>query len=102
MASFETQPATTATDLFYEGSDTYSIDANGNHLGISSNSDTDQDIANGTPATINLQFFNCYTFGNGVESYRILDSIQEQFFLLGQRTNTVLEGDYQEKEDLQI
>ena len=102
LASFETQPATTATDLFYEGSDTYSIDADGNHLGISSNSDTDQDIANGTPATINLQFFNCYTFGNGVESYRILDSIQEQFFLLGQRTNTVLEGDYQEKEDLQI
>jgi hypothetical protein len=32
-----------------------------------------------------LDFFDCYSFGNGVESFRIEDRIDGKFFLLGQR-----------------
>ena len=32
-----------------------------------------------------LNFINCYTFGNGVESFRIEDRIQNKFFRLGDR-----------------
>jgi len=93
--AFETQPSIAIDNLYYEGSDTYQIDADGNHLGIAANGDIDQDIAASTTGIINLSFFNCFSFGNGVESYRILDSIGEQFFLLGSRTNTVIDEEYQ-------
>lgn len=96
VCSFETVPAESIPDLYFEGHETYDIDADGNHLGIADNGDTNQDIIAGTPALINTQFYNCYTFGNGVESYRILDSLEEQFFLLGERTNIVQDEDYRQ------
>ncbi len=94
VVSFETLPIDTDVDIYYEGSDTYNIDAFGNHLGIPANGDTNQDGMTGASGIINLSFFNCYAFGNGVESYRILDSISKQFFLLGQRTNIAIDEDY--------
>ena len=45
--------------------------ATGEHLG----NVQDQDIATNTPAIIKTAFFNCYSFGNGVESWKIQDSI---------------------------
>lgn len=42
-----------------------------------------------TPNPINMEgyldFFDCYSFGNGVESFRIEDRIDGKFFLLGER-----------------
>ena len=35
-----------------------------------------QDQTENQPAKINTGFFNCYTFGNGVESNKIRDSIK--------------------------
>jgi hypothetical protein len=32
-----------------------------------------------------LDFYNCYAFGNGVESFRIEDRIDGRFFRLGDR-----------------
>jgi hypothetical protein len=96
VITFETLPADANQDIFYEGFDTYDIDADGNHLGIAANGDTDQDIAGGTEGVINLSFYDCYTFGNGVESYRIQDALAGQYFLLGQRSNAVSNESFRE------
>tara|TARA_Y100000361_G_scaffold40628_1_gene34775 strand:- start:10128 stop:14951 length:4824 start_codon:yes stop_codon:yes gene_type:complete len=94
VVAFETIPTEADVDIYYEGSQTYDIGANGEHLGIAANGDTNQDFVSGAPAEINLDFYNCFTFGNGVESYRILDSLSQQFFLLGSRTNVAIDDDY--------
>ena len=48
------------------------------------------------PAVSNLGFFNCYTFGNGVEGYRIEDKITESSVVLGNRFSSVANEDYSE------
>ena len=45
---------------------------------------------------INLDFFDCFTFGNGVESYKIFDSLTGHSFNLGERTTTVANQEYKE------
>ena len=93
---FETDPIDANADLYYEGSQTYKLGPNGEHLGITANGDTNQDFATSQSALINLDFFNCYAFGNGVESFRVLDSLSQQYFLLGARTNAVAAEEYKE------
>ena len=43
-----------------------------------------------------LDFYNCYVFGNGVESYKIYDSPAGKSFQLGERTLAVSNQDFQE------
>ena len=87
---FETQPSETLPDVFYENHLSFEIDANGNHMG----NVQDQDISLGVPAIVNTGFFNCFTFGNGVESYKINDSIIGRTFNLGNRVTSVSAQDY--------
>jgi len=83
---FETKPADALPDLWYEGEASYPIDANGFHLGNISRYGTDnQDQTALVPGIIISQFFNCYAFGNGVESYKIKDSMVGKSFTLGNR-----------------
>ena len=78
MYVFETKPVDALPDVWYENSK--SFDINGDyHLG------NVQNQTNVQPAIIDTGFANCYTFGNGVESYRIKDSIKEPSFNLGNR-----------------
>jgi hypothetical protein len=56
----------------------------------------DQDFNTGAPAIIDTNFFNCYAFGNGVESYKVRDSIIGRDFNLGNRVTIVSAQDYQE------
>lgn len=88
---FETEPTDTLPDVFFENNLSFPIE-DGNHLG----NVQDQDIANGIPAIIDTGFFNCFTFGNGVESYKIRDSIIGRTFNLGERVTTVAAQDYKE------
>jgi hypothetical protein len=88
---FETEPTDTLPDVFFENNLSFPIE-DGNHLGNVQN----QDIANGTPAIIDTGFFNCFTFGNGVESYKIRDSIIGRTFNFGERVTTVAAQDYKE------
>jgi len=82
---FETQPADAAPDLWYEDSDSYAIDqSTGFHSG-SPSLGGGQDQTATDPAIINTTFGNCYSFGNGVESYKILDSIVGKPMELGER-----------------
>jgi hypothetical protein len=87
---FETEPADALPDVFFENELSFAIDADGNHSGNIQN----QDIAGNVPAIIDTKFFNCYAFGNGVESYKIRDSIIGRSFSFGERVTSVAAQDY--------
>jgi len=78
---FETEPQDSLPDAWYENSQSFDI-SNGLHLGNVQNQTSSQ------PALIKPGFTNCYSFGNGVESYRIRDSIKGKSFNLGNRVFT--------------
>jgi hypothetical protein len=88
---FETEPLETLPDVFFENEMSFAI-TNGNHMGNIQN----QNIATNTPAIVDTKFFNCFAFGNGIESYKIRDSIVGTSFNFGNRVTTVSEQDYQQ------
>jgi hypothetical protein len=89
---FETLPQDAQPNIWYENDLSFSINASGEHMG----NVTNQDIALGIPAVIDTDFFNCFSFGNGVESYKIRDSITGRTFNLGNRVTSVANQDYSE------
>ncbi len=93
LTVFETMPTEAELDLFYEGSQTFDIKS-GKHM--SGNAPTDQNQTTLLPGIVNLNFSNCISFGNGVESYQIEDSISGQPFGLGNRVTSVAAPDYKE------
>jgi len=93
QVAFETTPTTTAGEIYYENNESFEI-SGGYHL--SGDKVGDQDQALGQSAIVNLGFFNCYTFFNGVESYKIRDSITGKKIYLGNRVTAVSEQDYKE------
>lgn len=87
---WETEPQDTQPDVFYEGSQIFEINSQGEHQG---------NVQNQTsllPAIIDSNFHNCYSFGNGAESYKIRDSIVGKEFNLGNRVTSVSAQDYKE------
>ena len=88
---WETQPEAIGADIFYESSQMYKIE-NDLHMGVPAEQIAagNQDQTSSAPALITTAFSNCYSFGNGVESYRILDSMAGRPFYLGERTTSVL------------
>lgn len=89
---FETEPQDALPDAWYESAVSYSIDDSGNHTGNVQN----QNISTSTPAIIDTEFFNCYAFGNGVESFKIRDSIIGEQLKLGNRVTTTSAQDFKE------
>lgn len=90
---FETRPIEEIdSDQFYEIGDTYLIDNDGFHIG----GDVDQEL--GTPGEFTLNFFNCFSFGNGVESYKIRDGFNEHKLALDARALIPIE-DYKRTEN---
>ena len=86
---FETQPLDALPDVFYESSESFPI-TTGLHQG------NVQNQTNLQSAIIDTDFYNCYTFGNGAESYKALDSITGKQFNLGNRVLSVSAEDYKE------
>jgi len=77
-AVFETEPSEAIDlDLYYEASDSIPI----------ANLDTDQ----------TLDYFNCYTFGNGVESNRIRDDYNASTIGKGTKASSILQDGYSEE-----
>jgi len=91
MMVFETQPKEALPDVFYENNESFEI-FGGEHLC----NVTDQDIPAGIAGVSDLSFYNCYTFGNGVESYKIRDGLTGRSFSLGNRVTTVASTKYGE------
>lgn len=83
---FETDPKDSTSEVYYETQDTYLIQ-NGFHLSGSETIDVNQTFAN--DAIISLDWFNCYTQGNGAESYIIKDSFNKNFLSTHSRPNAV-------------
>tara|TARA_R110002167_G_scaffold331706_1_gene538398 strand:+ start:41636 stop:45664 length:4029 start_codon:yes stop_codon:yes gene_type:complete len=67
---FETIPLNDDSQFFYEIGRTYDIDVNRNHLGFDAGDVDQNSLIN---AEIILPVFNCYSWGNGFESYKIKD-----------------------------
>jgi hypothetical protein len=86
---FETIPVESDANIYYEGSDSYAI-TNGFHMGNAGNQTASD------PAIINSSFFNCFSFGNGAESYKIRDGLATPSFRLGERSTAVSEQDFKE------
>lgn len=89
VAVFETEAIDANPDIYYESSVSYPI-TGGYHTGSSQ----DQDASN--PAIVDLNFFNCYSFGNGVESYKIGDALDTPGLAIGSRVSQVSEQDFRE------
>jgi hypothetical protein len=91
LVVFETEPIDAAPNIWLESSEAYNINTTtGEHL----SPDQSQDFANNTPALIVTDFFNCYSFGNGVESYKIEDAITGKQVELGNRAYTTTDTDF--------
>jgi hypothetical protein len=96
LVVFETFPNDTLPDVFFENNLSFPIDKEGNHLSDGALGDVSQDIGSGIPGEFNTGFFNCFAFGNGIESYKVRDSLIGRAFNLGERVTTVSAQDYQE------
>jgi hypothetical protein len=89
---FETLPIDALPDVFFENNLSFPISPIGEHDGNVQN----QNFALGQDAIIDTEFFNCFSFGNGVESYKVRDSIVGREFNLGERVTSVSAQDYKE------
>lgn len=63
-------------DIFYLSEEVFQI-ANGNHIGNIYAQWSEGDITQ--PAVLTVDFFNCYCFGNGLESYKVKDGFNSNF-----------------------
>lgn len=86
---FETQPDEINDSIYYEGSQSFQI-INGYHYGNVQNQTALQ------PAIVDLKFFNCYCFGNGVEGYKVNDGITSRSVVIGNRFSAVADENYEE------
>jgi hypothetical protein len=84
---FETEPSDALPDVFFENDLSFPI-TNGFHTG------NVQNQTGSVPAIVDTEFFNCFCFGNGAESYKIRDSIIGRTFNLGNRVTSVSAQDY--------
>jgi len=89
---FETEALDADGEIFYEGSDSFPIDEDRFHM--SGDADADQNQTSSLPAVVTLNFFDCFSFGNGVESYKINDSLTGDPFYLGERVTAVAQEQY--------
>lgn len=92
---FETKPKRTEQEIFYETEETFDIE-DGLHLGNVQNQ-FDGGVAQDTvvdPAIVELNFHNCYTFGNGVESYQAEDSMLKDKLVVDLRPSATLFDEY--------
>lgn len=78
---FETVPSDSDINIFYETEQTFDI-INGKYQG---NIQNQTDLL---PAKIELDFYNCYSFGNGVESYKYKDGFNTKHLNIDLRPST--------------
>jgi len=79
---FESEPTDAAPGVYFEGNQTFDINNNFHESGTATG---DQNQTATQPAIITLDTSNCYSYGNGVESYQIRDSIEGKSMNLGNR-----------------
>ena len=93
LTVFETEPLDANDELYFENNQSFDI-VNGYHMSGDGNFDQNQTASQ--PAIIDLSFFNCYTFGNGVEENHVLSGLTKPFVQLGEKVTSVSEEQYQQ------
>ena len=93
---FETEALDADGEIYYEGSDSFPIDENRFHMSGDAPADKDQTSSTDPDGfgVITINSFDCFSFGNGVESYKINDSIVGDPFYLGSRVTAVAQEQY--------
>ena len=91
---FETEPTDALPDLWYEADESFPIVTDPDDVRRYRGNTQNQTAT--LPAIIDTSFFNCISYGNGVESYKIRDSVKGKPILLGNRVSTVSAQDYKE------
>lgn len=86
---FETDPDDLDADVYYETEQVFEIE-NGYHIGNTQAQTSSQD------AIVDLDFGNCYSFGNGVESVSVRDARFASALQLDLRPNVTLLQGYRE------
>ncbi len=91
---FETEPQEQPYGIFYEIGKTYDI-TNGFHI---ADSDVPTDVNQTAIADlrVKLDFFNAYSYGNAVESYKIKDEFNRKGLDVGIRVSTESKEEYKE------
>lgn len=95
---FETDPIQAESQVYYETPETYPI-IQGNHIAKINGApkpNINQDTSTQQPAIIEMSFFNCYSQGNGVESYRVFDDFNTNFLNIDSRPSLVSSEPYRE------
>jgi len=87
---FETIPEENTNEIYYESFKSYPITEDRYHTGDV------QDQTSSDSCIVNLDMYNCFAFGNGVESFKIEDGLAQPGFNLGARVTAVSEQDYKE------
>jgi len=87
---FETEPADNTDEIYYESHESFPIDSSRYHTGNVQNQTSSQN------AIVDVNLYNCFSFGNGVESYKINDALDGVGFNIGARVTAVSEQDYKE------
>jgi|TARA_R110002110_G_scaffold76594_2_gene201682 hypothetical protein len=93
---FESEPLDADPNFYYDASEMFDIDSNGFHLSGGLIEQGDQNQTSSQDAIVNLDFADVYTFGNGLESFKIKDQLAGKSFQLGQRVLAVSNQDYKE------
>jgi len=89
---FETDPIEVDDDVYWETEETFEI-SGGYHLG----NVQDQDASNS--AIVSLDFGNCFSFGNGVESVRVFDDRFKPEYDIKSRPNISIVEGYEKRLD---
>ena len=94
---FESEAVDANTELYYDASESYPItQPQGFHASGTNTALGDQNQTAAQDAVVNLDFQDCFVFGNGVESFKIKDSLAGRAMVLGQRVLAVSNQDYKE------
>ena len=81
--AFETTVNQVESEIYYQTEQCFDIE-DGNHLANIQNQESDSF----TPAIIDLDFFNCYAQGNGIESYRYKDGFNTNYLNIDLRPSS--------------
>ncbi len=87
---FETPPTDALSNVWYENHLSFAISADGMHSGNLQTQTSTQS------AIVDTEFYDCFTFGNGVESYKVLDSIVGKTLNIGERVTSTSNLNYKE------
>lgn len=94
--AFETQAQEITSEIYYEGNQVFDVANDSASKLVHKGNVQNQDTATSTDAICDLNFHNCYTFFNGVESLSVGDRVASHKFFLGERVSTEVDVNYEE------